>query len=134
LAAAVRSDFRAEKTREFYGRVNDVTAVTICDNEHFVVEDEDRILDGSFTVLGKVTSVGDVDVPMLSRNKVLDRIKPEVVDRLFGLLLETAGNQADDRISLGDSEEMLPSEVFDLELPSRIEGKSFKVIPIAVYT
>lgn len=50
IAKAVRVDFRSEKTREFYGTIapgpDVVTAITICDNTHFVVEDEDRILDG----------------------------------------------------------------------------------------
>jgi len=44
VAEAVRVDFRTQKTREFYGTVGEVTVITICDNAHFVVEDEDRIL------------------------------------------------------------------------------------------
>lgn len=132
IAAAARVDFRAEKTREFYGRVGDITAVTICDNQHFVVEDEDRILDGFFTVLGKVTSVVQSEVPALSRNKILDRIKPRFVDSLFKYLLQSAASRAD-RIPIGDSEFHF-KEAFDFEFPSRIQGPSFKVIPVAIYT
>lgn len=130
-AEAVRIDFRAEKTREFYGTISDVTAVTICDNAHFVVDDEDRILDGSFTVLGKVTSSVERDVPVLSRNKLLDRIGPDVVDAVFGMLHEGVAEQAD-KLKLGDIE-LDVADALDLALPSRIDGSSFRVIPIAVF-
>lgn len=116
-AEAVRVDFRTQKTREFYGRVKDVTAITICDNAHFVVEDEDRILDGSFTVLGKATSELERDVPVLARNKLLDRISPEVVDSLFGRLKSDLAQQADS-LTLGNGEEFSMEAVFDLALPS----------------
>ena len=131
IAEAIRVDFRATKTREFYGTINDVTAITICDAPHFNVEDEDRILDGSYTVLGKVTSPVEEDLPVLSRNKVLERLGPELVDSLFKLLRDTA-NEKTQGFGLGE-EEFTIDEVFDLALPSRIEGPSFKVIPIAIY-
>jgi len=122
-----------QKTREFYGTVRDVTAITICDNAHFVVDDEDRILDGSFTVLGKVTSELAQDVPILARNKLLERISPEVVDSLFGMLKSGLAQQANS-LTFDNGEEFSMEETFDLALPSRIDGLSFKVIPIAVYT
>jgi len=122
-----------QKTREFYGTVRDVTAITICDNAHFVVDDEDRILDGSFTVLGKVTSELAQDVPILARNKLLERISPEVVDSLFGMLKSGLAQQANS-LTFDNGEEFSMEEAFDLALPSRIDGLSFKVIPIAVYT
>lgn len=132
MAEAVRVDFRAEKTREFYGAISsDVTAVTICDNDHFVVDDEDRILDGSFTVLGKVTSGVERDVPVLSRNKLLDRIGPDVVDAVFGMLHDGASEQAE-KLQLGDVE-LDMSDALDVKLPSRIKGASFRVIPVAVF-
>ena len=75
VTRGVQADFRQDKTREYYGRVGVdddwFTAITICDNAHFVVDDEDRILDGVFTVLGKVTSPPEEDVPVLQRNKLL---------------------------------------------------------------
>lgn len=132
VAEAVRVDFRAEKTREFYGTVADVTAVTICDNAHFVVDDEDRILDGAFTVLGKVTSEVERDVPVLSRNKLLDRIGPDVVDTLFGLMQDGLSAQAE-KVPLTDDVELDMADAFDLNLPSRIDGASFRVIPVAIF-
>lgn len=131
-AQAVREDFRAEKTREFYGTVGDVTAITICDNVHFTVEDEDRILDGSFSVLGKATSAIEYDLPILSRNKLLDRLSPELVDSVFKRVRESATEQAF-KLEQSDGEEDEIENAFDLALPSRIAGPSFKVIPIAIY-
>lgn len=66
---AVRSDFRSDKTREYYGAVGNetssATAIVICDTDHFVVDDQDRILDGHFRVLGKVTE------PVVSNRPIL---------------------------------------------------------------
>lgn len=137
LAAAVtratRADFRAEKTREFYGIIRDVTAITILDNSHFVVEDEDRILDGTFTVLGKITSTLERDVPVLGRNKLLDRLNPELVDQWFQYLVEAAEKSVSVPPPQNDFDNDLPPASFDLTFPSRIKGPSFRVIPIAVY-
>ncbi|NYJ76493.1 DUF6414 family protein [Allobranchiibius huperziae] len=96
---AVRADFRSTKTREFYGRVGEgpdaLTFITMCDAKHFVVEDEDRILDGRFTVLGKVVNPVTEDEPILARNKVLERLKPEAVDRLVEAINESVRQQTD---------------------------------------
>lgn len=132
IAEAARVDFRAEKTREFYGDISDVTAITICDNAHFVVDDEDRILDGEFSVLGKVTSSLQADVPVLHRNKLLQRISPDVVDAVFSFVRENASNQATSFPAV-DGSDVEFENVIDLALPSRISGSSFKVVPIAVY-
>lgn len=134
IAEATRVDFRAEKTREFYGDIGhgEVTAVTICDNPHFVVDDEDRILDGTFTVLGKVTSAVETDLPILARNKVLDRLDPDVVDELFTFLRTSVGEQAAKIEATGDDGPDM-SNMLDVALQSRINGSSFKVVPIAVY-
>ena len=140
VAEAVRVDFRSEKTREFYGAIgptsDSVTAITICDHAHFVVEDEDRILDGHFTVLGKVTSPVVRDVPILERNKLLDRLKPEGVDELFDQLRDSVNDKARGIEHLagtdGDSSSTTDG-IVDMALASRIEGSSFKVIPIAIY-
>ncbi len=131
-AKAVRVDFRAEKTREFYASVSDVTAITICDSNNFVVDDEDRILDGTYTVLGKATSRIENDLPVLSRNKLLDRLGPELVDSIFNMILEGAATQAN-KMKLGNGEERALGDVIDFKFPSRIDGPSFKVIPIAIY-
>jgi hypothetical protein len=134
VARAVRVDFRAEKTREFYGTIGNaaeaVTAITMCDVAHFVVEDEDRILDGLWTVLGKVTAETASDVPILERNKVLDRIKPEGVDELFAELRKAADKQVD---KFPGDESDAYDDIFDLAFASRVAGPSFKVVPIAVF-
>lgn len=132
IAQAVRVDFRAEKTREFYGDTGKATAITICDNAHFTVEDEDRILDGSFTVLGKVTEDTCEDRPILSRNKLLNRLSPELVDSVFEMLRRSARSEAM-KLDLGDGEVREIQNAFDFKLPSRILGPSFKVVPIAIY-
>jgi hypothetical protein len=67
IAEAVRVDFRSVATREYYGAVKTapgVTAVVVCDTRSFLVEDADRILDGHFTVLGKVSTPPQADVPV----------------------------------------------------------------------
>lgn len=134
VARAVRVDFRAAKTREFYGTIGGggaaVTAITMCDVDHFVVEDEDRILDGRWTVLGKVTEETATDVPILERNKVLDRIKPEGIDELFAELRKAADKQVD---RLPGDEPGAYGDILDLAFASRVAGSSFKVVPIAVF-
>jgi hypothetical protein len=135
IAGAVRADFRSEKTREFYGAIgapgNQVTAVTICENEHFIVSDEDRILDGEFTVLGKVISSAETDVPILKRNKLLERFQPKAVDAASEFIRSTFDDQA---APFGDNGETLNiGDLVDLNFASRIDGTSFRVIPIAIY-
>ncbi|WP_420174866.1 DUF6414 family protein [Luteococcus sp. OSA5] len=130
---AIKSDFRSNDTLEYYGAIGDdgqvtVTAITICDRAHFLVEDHDRILDGRFRVLAKVTAGTAVDRPLLERNKLLDRIQPAAVDALVeemkqGISKETAATKADG----------LPTVIQDLGIESRIKGPSFKVMPIAIY-
>jgi len=136
IAEAVRVDFRSQKTREFYGTIGSgedtVTAVTICDNPNFVVDDEDRILDGQYTVLGKVTAPTTLDVPILERNKVLDRLKPEGVDELFDTLRGGVSKQARELETRAGGDPLM-ADIFDTALASRIDGRSFKVVPVAIY-
>jgi hypothetical protein len=142
VASAVRVDFRSESTREYYGAIDiegedEVTAVTICDNAHFVVDDEDRMLDGHFTVLGKVTSPAETDVPVLERNKLLERLQPTAVDQIFEALRKSVEPQAQ-RLSerssaAGGAEFPSGSDLVDVEFASRVPGHSFRVIPIAIY-
>jgi hypothetical protein len=133
IAEAVRVDFRSAATRQYYGAIGSdsgVTAVVVCDTRSFLVEDADRILDGHFTVLGKVSSPPATDVPILSRNKVLDRVQPEAVDVLAEKLRAAAKNRVD---SSTIDEITTMEQYLDMDFPSRIEGTSFKVIPIAIY-
>ncbi len=86
VAAATRTDFRSDGTREFYGVVgvepDDITAITICDNNWFSTADHDRILDGDFKVLGKVVSGVEHDTPALGRNKVLSRVNADYLEAI----------------------------------------------------
>lgn len=145
IAEAVKSDFRTTHTREFYGSIGLgdelVTAITICDNAHFVVEDEDRILDGRFTVLGKVISEPEEDIPVLARNKLLRRIGSTAVDQAFDWLKERAselserfpGTPEDSDDDLGAEDAVMVQNLVDMDLDSRVYGTSFKIIPIAIY-
>lgn len=140
LADAVRVDFRSDKTREYYGRIGEgeteVVAITICDAEHFTVADEDRILDGRFTVLGKVTEGPVENRPILERNKLLDKLSPDTVDALFLQLNELVGRKGAQAFEgrRGDDSESDPMEApIDLQLDSRIFGTSFKVVPVAIF-
>jgi hypothetical protein len=134
VATAVRADFRSEATREYYGTVGSdsdaVTAVTICDAACFLVDDADRLLDGHFTVLGKVSSKVAGDVPVLARNKLLNRLDTEFVDEAFRQL-RTFTQKGAAQLP-GDNEQAL-EKVLDASLDSRINGPSFNVIPVAIY-
>ena len=134
LAIAVHADFRGAATREYYGSIGNgdeaVTAVTICDTPCFLLDDADRLLDGSFTVLAKVSTAVEDDVPVLSRNKLLSRLDVGFVD----------GALADLRKATSDGAAKLPGDrgdaidkVLDATLDSRIAGPSFNVIPVAIY-
>lgn len=135
MAEAVRVDFRSVDTREYYGSIDgapSVTAVVVCDTRSFLVADADRILDGHFTVLGKVSTPPETDVPILARNKVLDRIQPEAVDFVTSQLRGLAEQKVEGASSaMGEDETM--DKYLDLNFPSRIDGISFKVIPVAIY-
>lgn len=131
VTAAVQSDFRQEKTREYFGTVAgvpNVTVVTICDAQHFTVEDEDRILDGTFTVLGKVTSAPVEGLPVFERNKVLRNLAPDVVDQIIKTTLDSI--KATNGINIGGKQ---VDEFIDLNLSSRVPGMALRVIPIAVF-
>lgn len=133
VATAVRADFRGAATREYHGGIgmgsDSVTAVTICDAACFLVDDEDRLLDGSFTVLGKVTTTVSQDVPALSRNKLLRRLDADFVDTVLGQL-RTETKKGAAKLPGG---QQAVEEVLDATFESRIAGPSFNVIPIAIY-
>lgn len=129
---AVRTDFRSDKTREFFAEISEstdvppVTAITICDNVNFTVDDTDRILDGRFTVLGKVSETLATDRPTLERNKLLSSIPPESVDALIEEMHEQLAGTLERARLTGEV-------AFDPGLTARVPGQSFKVIPIAIY-
>ncbi|WP_334122153.1 DUF6414 family protein [Glutamicibacter sp.] len=130
ITNAVRQDFRSDGTREVFGYLgsedDQVTAITMCDAAYFTVEDSDRILDGRFTVLGKVAESVEYDRPSLERNKLLSSVPTESFETLVDELME----QADKGLKKA---KMTGAMAFDLGLSARIDGASFKVIPIAIY-
>lgn len=119
---AVRQDFRNETTREYFGRViggsdtEFVTAVTICDTEYFASQDKDRILDGTFTVLGKVTEILNDKASILSRNKVLNRIQQPALDELNSQMLKSSS-----------------AEQFNTQFKLDLEPPIVKIIPVAIF-
>lgn len=120
--SAVRQDFRNETTREYFGKVvggttrKHITAVTICDTEHFASQDKDRILDGTFTVLGKVSEISMKSTSILSRNKVLNRIQQPMLDELNDSMQEAAQDGK-----------------FNTQFRLGLKPPLVKVIPIAIY-
>jgi len=130
ITHAVRTDFRSDSTREFYGciprDVGTLTAITICDSAHFVADDQDRILDGEFTVLGKVISDPEQDVAVLERNKVLRRIDAKFLESsLAKLQINTKAANAVNSTFQG--------QTIDTKFSAIVQGMSFRVLPIAVY-
>jgi len=121
IARAVRQDFRGDTTKEFYATIGEdgdaVTAVVVCEAEYFVSKDSDRLLDGRFTVLAKVVSDVRKEVPILERNKLLNRLNVEAVDSFLDTLTENKD----------------AAEYLDLEFRSTIAGSSVTVLPIAIY-
>lgn len=141
ITTAIKADFRSDNTREYYGAVGEgdasVTAITICDADHFTVADVDRILDGRFTVLGKVSDGVEQDRPVLERNKLLDKFSPEAVDTAiesFNSTLDKGTNAVEGRLQNDSGEDAFSANPLNFRLDSRVSGPSFKVIPIAIFT
>jgi hypothetical protein len=68
----------------------------------------------------------------LARNKVLDRIQPQAVDLATEAIRALAKQQIESMDANAPSNATIENYV-NLDFPSRIKGKSFKVIPIAIY-
>lgn len=130
ITRAIRKDFRSDGTREFFGKLgvddDQVTVITMCDTAYFTVEDTDRILDGRFTVLGKVAESVEQDRPTLERNKLLSSIPVESFETLVSTMMEQVDQRLEQAKTSGEM-------AFGLDLSARINGASFKVIPIAIY-
>ena len=117
VAAALQVDARRTATRECHAAVSDGrNAVLICDAAHFVTADPDGLLDGQFTILGKVIKPLTPSTPILANNKLLRRFQPEAVTHL----LNTFG--ADEA----------GAEYFDLSFDTEITN-AITVMPIAIY-
>ncbi|WP_194828583.1 hypothetical protein [Nocardia sp. XZ_19_231] len=132
VTTALRADFRGEHTKEFYGLLKELTVVTVCEAEHFITKDPDRILDGTFTVLAKVVSEVAEDVPILERNKLLNRIDVDYLDLLFQQLAESGNQLAESNKGL-IRETSGDAPLFDTAFAATVEGSSVTVLPIAIY-
>jgi cyclophilin family peptidyl-prolyl cis-trans isomerase len=130
IATAVQADARQGTTREYYGRIAiepALTAITVCEREHFITGDPDRLLDGTFTVFGKVISGVEDDVPTFARNKLLRNFSADAFDQVVGEMrskLSSANKIAG----------MQPDDFLDLKLDSRVRGKSLRVLPLAIFS
>lgn len=133
VATAVRVDFRSDATRQYYGEVGAgedlLHAITICETEHFITRDEDRLLDGTFTVLGKVVAAPAENPPIFDPNKLLSRVNPAYLEYAFKKLHETTEAAATDRLPA----ELTDSPAVDVKFRARIDGTAIKVLPVAIY-
>lgn len=117
VAGALQVDARRTATREYHAAVSDErNAVLICDAEHFVTADPDRLLDGQFTILGKVIKPLTPTTPILANNKLLRRFQPEAVTDLL------------DQFGADEA----AAEYFDLSFDTEITN-AITVMPIAIY-
>lgn len=133
VVRGIQSDLRSDQTREYHARIRGtrtpLTAVLACEAGAFVTADPDRLLDGQFSVVGKVISPASRDVSVFERSKLLARIQPESLDAVQALLEGAMDEQATDLA--GNTTKL--GDVIDLHFPSRIEGWSFGVLPIVIY-
>lgn len=137
VAHAIRVDFRSEATRQYYGEINAgddlLHVITICEADHFITSDQDRLLDGRFTVLGKVVATGLEDAAILAPNKLLSRLNPDLLDELLGEMQEKTGAAGAQLTSAGSSRSVAPGDVFDTQFRAKLDGTAIKVLPIAIY-
>lgn len=109
-------------------------------------------MDGTYTVLAKVVGPVVDDEPVLSRNKLLERVHPAAVDygaRQLNSLVEDQmakistvlpSSESDnqwqdlqgDGVGTPEVSDDDPS-VFDFHSESRVPGASLRVIPIAIF-
>lgn len=130
IATAVQADARQEATREYYGRIArtpGLTAITVCEREHFITGEPDRLLDGKFTVFGKVISDVTDEAPTFARNKLLRNLSADAFDNVIGEMRSALSSQ---KTISG----MRPDDFLDLKLDSRVRGKSFRVLPLAIFS
>lgn len=135
VAEAIQADFRSDKTLEFYSTIKigdeSLTAVVICEKQYFLTHDSDRLLDGSFKVLGKIVSDVMDDVPALERNKLLRRLNPDLIDWL-AMSFKSLPTQSVLN-SISQDGHAFEGELVDSGFTGRLKGRSFKVVPIAIY-
>jgi hypothetical protein len=128
------NDLRSQATREYYatipGHPEALTAVLACESSAFITADPDRVLDGQYRVFGKVISGTTQDASIFSRSKLLARIQPTTLNQISSIIQKSA-DMPIKNLSGGDMTTL--GKLFDLSLPSIIEGYSFNILPIAIY-
>ncbi|WFN93808.1 DUF6414 family protein [Gordonia sihwensis] len=142
VTSALHTDFRRRTTIEYHATIGDaLTGIVVCENEHFVTADPDRLLDGEFTVLGKVVTSPETNTPVLRKNKLLRRLNPQWVAWLFDQIGSNDHFERDESYQSflstisaeDDGDETAEVPPIDLNFPAIIEGVSFVVLPIAIF-
>ncbi|MCA1007257.1 hypothetical protein LCL87_16160 [Rhodococcus hoagii] len=137
VTAALHTDFRRDATIEFHCEIAaGITGVVVCEAEHFVTADPDRLLDGEFTVFGKVITPPEDNVHILRKNKFLRRIDPDFLGWMFETItdgVERANDGQLNRFARQFDRNSKTAPPIDLHFPAVIEGRSFAVLPIAIY-
>ncbi|BAH56080.1 DUF6414 family protein [Rhodococcus opacus] len=138
ITTALHTDFRRSTTIEFHCAIaSGLTAIVVCETEHFTTADPDRLLDGEFTVLGKVVTSPETDIPVLRKNKFLRRLDTDWVRWLFHSLGSSVDRLNDAEVTAFVRDHLNRNEAaappLDLHFPAVIEGRSFTVLPIGIY-
>lgn len=143
VATAIRTDFRSDSTSQYYADMSTgkfsgkATALVVCETEHFLVKDRDRLLDGQFLVLGKVVLAAQSHINILDRNKLLSRIKPDAVEYAFSKMAEMVDQQAppqpDPSAPASPGRISVPDAILDASFRAKVEGPIVTIMPIAVY-
>ncbi|AZT92759.1 MULTISPECIES: hypothetical protein [Brevibacterium] len=137
-----------KKLHPYIYKVPDATASTA--RESGTVKDRDRDLDREDVLQPSATE----DLPVLNRNKILDRLNPMAVNAMVETpneAPEVQGTKLTDKINVDSNQDVIsdeheraeqenspldeldPSEYLNLRLESRARGTSVKFIPVAIY-
>lgn len=144
VTEAIHTDFRRGSTVEFHSEITSgLTGIVVCEREHFVTADPDRLLDGEFTVFGKAVTSPESNVPILRKNKFLRRLSHEWVAWLLDQLKVAASSAEQDdsfrkfvanlRGDETDPDTGTDIPPIDMDFPAVISGQSFVVLPVAIY-
>lgn len=143
VAGAIRTDFRSDSTSQYYADMSTeefsgkAMALVVCETEHFLVKDRDRLLDGQFLVLGKVVLAAQPHINILDRNKLLSRIRPDAVEYAFSKVAEMVDQRAPVQPNSSAPEFpgniSAPGAILDASFKAKVEGPVVTIMPIAVY-
>jgi hypothetical protein len=126
IVESLHKEFRNELSSEFYGTICNAQGtglgaktILVCDKQFFTNGDSDRLLDGIFTIFGKVIDINKSGegFSKFERNKFLKRIKPKGAE----WLQENLKNMKD------------INEYINTDIELTIDGFVIKIIPVAIY-